>query len=151
MTRSKRMKPVVKVAGERERNAARVLGECRRRLAEQEEKLRQLQVYREDYARQFQDAAGQGLGAARLQDYRSFLARLNEAIRQQQQVVEQQRAECARQQDRWRDTRTHAKALDKVVERYRSEEHRMASRREQHDSDERAARGARCRDREDEE
>ncbi len=140
MTRSKRMDPVVQVAESRERDAARQLGEWQGRLAQHEARLAELLSYRDDYARQFESTGGNGLGAQRLQDYRAFLERLNSAVRQQEDVLAHTRGEIARLRSRWLDKRTHAKALDKVVERYREDERRAAERREQNESDERANR-----------
>lgn len=140
MTRSKRMDPVVKVAENREQAAARLLGEAQQRLQQQERRLGELVEYRDQYSQQFQHSSGQGMGVARLQDYRVFLARLNDAIQQQHIVVERCRQDCERQRGHWMATRTRTQALGKVVERYRREERHAAERREQHDLDERAQR-----------
>lgn len=140
MTRSKRMIPVVKVAENREQAAARSLGEVQQRLAAQQCKLEELVTYRDQYSSEFQQRSGQGMGVARLQDYRVFLARLNEAIQQQQQVVERCQQDCERQRRYWMSTRTRTQALGKVVDRYHREEQHLLERREQHASDERAQR-----------
>jgi flagellar FliJ protein len=138
MTRSKRMIPVVKVAENREQVAARALGEAQQRLAAQQRKFEELVTYRDQYSSEFQHYSGQGMGVARLQDYRVFLARLNEAIQQQQRVVERCQLDCERQRGHWMSTRTRTQALGKVVDRYRREEGQVAERREQRDTDERA-------------
>ena len=78
MSRSKRMKPVMQVAENREQQAARDLGAAQQRLAVQERKLEELQTYRDQYAQQFEQTGGGGIGAVRMQDYRVFLARLNQ-------------------------------------------------------------------------
>ncbi len=140
MTRSKRMTPVVKVAENREQVAARILGEAQQRLSLQERRLDELVSYRDQYAEQFQQSSGMGMGAARLQDYRVFLARLHAAIEQQQRVIAHCRQDCERQRRNWMSTRTRTQALGKVVERYQREERRADERREQHDTDERAQR-----------
>ena len=140
MTRSKRMTPVVKVAENREQAAARLLGEARQRLEQQQRKLEELTTYRDQYSREFQHCSGQGMGVARLQDFRLFLARLNQAIEQQQRVVERCRQDCERQRLNWVDSRTRTQALGKVVDRYQREERHQAERREQHETDERAQR-----------
>ncbi len=141
MTRSKRMKPVVKVAEGREQAAARVMGEAQRQLQAQEDKLQELITYRAQYTEQFQVSGGAGLGAARLQDYRVFLSRLNQAIEQQHVRIAQCQQDCERQRSNWMATRTRSQALDKVVERYQREERRADDRREQNETDERAQRG----------
>jgi flagellar FliJ protein len=140
MTRSKRMIPVVKVAENREQAAARVMGEAQQRLAAQLRKLEELITYRDQYSSEFQQRSGQGMGVARLQDYRLFLARLNDAIQHQERVVERCQQDVERQRRHWMSTRTRTQALGKVVDRYRREEQRVVERREQHDTDERAQR-----------
>ncbi|MGA7800077.1 MAG: flagellar export protein FliJ [Gammaproteobacteria bacterium] len=140
MTRSKRMQPVVRVAEDRERQAARALGDAQRALAENEAKLTELIGYREQYSRDFSAAGGAGLDARRVHEYRVFLDRLGVAVSQQSAAVEKLRGDCERSRQRWLETRTRAQALDKVTERYQSVERKAEERREQHDMDERALR-----------
>lgn len=142
MTRSKRMQPVVEVTVNREREAARRLGELRQRQQAAEQRLQELIQYREDYARQF--AAGGSLSAARLQDYRVFLGRLNQAVEQQQALVERARQDCVAQQTRWMELHTRVQALGKVVSRYRDSERSDRDRREQKEADQRALTPREC-------
>ncbi len=140
MAQSKRMQPIARLAAERERDAARELVVSRRELEVHRGRLRELCGYRDEYGRRLNEAGVQGIDAAQLRDYRSFLTRLNEAI------VEQERLGVVAQRDwevctaRWQGTRTRTKALDKVVERLRHDEDRRECRREQGESDERAQR-----------
>ncbi|WJW74571.1 flagellar export protein FliJ [Thiohalobacter sp. IOR34] len=145
MSRSRRMRPVVEVADRREQQAARILGEARRRLQEEEAKLAQLIEYHADYARRLEAGSGASLSAARLQDFRLFLDRLAQAIRQQRERIERQRLDCEEKRLAWLATRSRSQALDKVVERYQREEQKAAARREQRESDEQAQHGSRRR------
>ncbi len=140
MTRSKRIEPVVKLAENRENDAARALGESMQQLERQEQRLLELTSYRDEYARRFESHAGGGMEPARLRDFRAFLAQLNQAIDQQRAVVEKARRDSEQQRRLWLGEHTRAKALDKVVERYRREEHHEAERREQKLLDEFAGR-----------
>jgi len=140
MTRSKRIQPVVRIAENREQDAARVLGESLKQLEAQEQRLQELTLYRDEYTRRFQNHAGGGMVPARMQDFRAFLVQLNQAIDQQRDVVERVRRESEQCRHQWLDQRTRAKALDKVVERYQREELRDADRREQKLLDEFAGR-----------
>lgn len=143
MSRSKRMQPLVRVAEDRERSAARALGEAQHRLAQNETKLAELIAYREQYSRGFESAGGGGLGARRVHEYRVFLARLGAAITQQSEIVENSRRDCESKRQHWLGIRTRAQALDKVTERYRQVERKMEERREQLDLDEGVLRGQR--------
>lgn len=137
MTRSKRLKPVTRVAEQRERRAAVEMAEFRRFLDEQQARLQELVNYREEYTRRFEAAGRAGLDATRATDYRRILTRLGEAVAYQEQRVTGLRQEFEQIHRRWTDTRTRSAALDKVMERYRREERRDADRREQGEFDER--------------
>ena len=141
MTRSQRLKPVSRVAEHHEQTAARAMGEYQQRLNVHENRLRELIKYREEYAHGFQIAGARGMGAAQLQDYRTFLARIDQAISQQQGQVAQARRQYEQKKDEWFHRRTRSQALEKVAERYRKQERHDEDRREQKDSDERAQRG----------
>jgi len=140
MTRSKRMQPVQRVARNREQSAVQKFGQSRQNLDAQRTRLEELKAYRDQYARDFELSGGTGLGAARVQDYRVFLNRLGEAIRQQEAVLEQCLSQHEQTRQQWIETRTHSQAIDKVVHRYRREEHRQQDCREQKEQDERTLR-----------
>ena len=140
MTRSERMQPVREVVGANERREAGELAMTEKRLAESEQKLNELKQYEQDYRDGFNARVSAGMGGNGLRDYQQFLARLMDAIRQQTQVVARARSERDAQQGHWRDAAQRHKAVDRVVENWKSEERRAADRVEQRDSDERALR-----------
>lgn len=140
MTRAKRLEPVQNVAEEAERRLAQSLAAFERRVSQAETKLSELEHYRAEYEKQFSQRAGRGIGAIDLRDYQAFLARLGEAIRQQRTIAERARIERDAEKQRWQDAARRAKALDHLTEKWQSEERRLADRREQRDSDERAQR-----------
>ncbi len=146
MTRSKRMQPVVKVAASKEQDAARQLGECQREIDARKARLAELIAYQTEYAHRFESSGGGGLDMARLQDYRVFLARLNDAIAQQRRLVEAAEIDYAKKKNHWLGTRQQAQAIDKVVERFKRDEVRAQGRRDQADTDERASQTHRRRD-----
>ena len=140
MTRAKRMKPVQTLFDDSERQLALGLATIERKVAEAEAKLQELERYRSDYDKQFAQRAGRGIGATSLRDYQAFLARLSEAIRQQQAVVKRAQSERDAERQRWQEAAKRAKALGHVVEQWQTEERRASDRREQRESDERAQR-----------
>jgi len=140
MTRSKRMQPVQRVAQNREQNAVQKLGQSQQNLDAQQARLEELRAYRDQYARDFERSGGSGLDATRIQDYRVFLNRLGEAIRQQETLLEQCCSQHEQTRQQWVETRTHSQAIDKVVHRYRRDERRQLERKEQQEQDERALR-----------
>ncbi len=133
--RSERMKPVLGVAERREQAAVERLGECQRRLAAHEQQLRELENYRLEYQQGIAAATRSGVTAARFQQLQRFMASLDAAIRQQQQLVAQTRRECQGSRAHWSEQHSRMKALDSVVDKMRADEAREAGRREQKESD----------------
>ncbi len=140
MTRTKRIAPVQSLFDDNERRLARTLVAFERRATESEAKLNELERYRTEYEKQFTQRAGRGIGATDLRDYQAFLARLVEAIRQQQAVVRRAQSDRDVERSRWQEAAKRAKALGHVVEKWQAEERRASDRREQRESDERAQR-----------
>lgn len=140
MKKSNRLKPVQRLSEAREQDAAKALGDSNRHVSEQEQRLADLENYREEYARYYQQRGEQGVTAAKLMELQRFLHNLNKAIEQQQQVVAMARQRSEQSKQQWNSARGKSQALDKVVERYRKEEDRSASRQEQKDNDEYAQR-----------
>ena len=140
MTRSRRMQSVQHLAQNRERDAVKKLGESQQSLDAQQAKLEELRAYRDQYAKAFESSGGAGLDAIRIQEYRVFLGRLNEAIQQQEAVIAQCSARHDQTRQQWIQTRSHSQAIDKVMEHYRQQERKQQERKEQQELDERARR-----------
>lgn len=138
--KSQRFQPVVDVAEQQEQQQAKRLGEAQRFLQEEQDKLSQLQQYREEYRQRLDTHSSAGMDILRLRDYHAFLGRLNQAIDEQTRAVQQARRNCEQQRQHWLDRRSRSQALDKVADKYRSEEKRVEQRREQHLTDEHAGR-----------
>lgn len=140
MTRTQRLAPVQTLFDDKERRLAQSLAAFERRVTDGETKLSELERYRTEYEKQFAQRAKAGLGATDLRDYQAFLARLNEAIRQQRTLVQRAQAERDAERQRWQESARRAKALDHVVDQWRADERRASDRREQRETDERAQR-----------
>lgn len=138
MSRADRLQPVQNLADDAERRAALRVATAERNQREAESKLSDLERYVEDYERQYTERAANGIGVTELRDYQAFLARLNDAIRQQRAIVSRARSESDAERVRWQDAAKRAKALDHVADKWRDEERRVADRREQNEIDERA-------------
>jgi flagellar FliJ protein len=140
MTRSERMAPVQQVLEQGEQARARELGDAQRRLAEAETKLAELTTYHAEYMVAFRKRAEDGISVTRLRDFQAFIARLEQALVQQQKIVALAREQVAAQRSSWQGAARQVKAVESVVDRWRSVELRVADRREQKDMDERAQR-----------
>ena len=138
MLKSKRLQPVVKIAQNREDDAAQVLNEYRKVIDQQEAELIELRQYHTEYTQRLSDSGRNGLHIAQLNDYRSFIARLAVAVKQQEDQLAVCEVELKEKYDAWLLTRVHHQALDKVVDRYQQQEMQESNRREQAESDERS-------------
>lgn len=143
MSRADRMAPVQRVFGNAERDRARELGDAQRQLAESEARLHELRTYHGEYLGAFRKRAEDGTSIRALRDFQAFLARLEAAMRQQEQIVAQARERTAGSRRNWQGAAQQVKAVDAVVDRWQKAETQAGERREQKDSDERAQRSAR--------
>lgn len=140
MTRSKRMQPVQQLAQSREQKAVQKLGQSQQYLQAQQARLEELRAYRDQYARDFEALGGAGLGATRMQDYRLFLTRLGDAIRQQEAAIAQCCTRLEQSRRQWMESHGQSRAVNKLVDQYRREENKQLNRKEQKEQDDRAQR-----------
>jgi flagellar FliJ protein len=139
MMKSKRFEPIREIASSSADDLSRAMAEAARKVAEIEHQIQQLQSYRDDYMRK----SGQGtaaVDAVKLQNYRSFLDRLGDALRQQMKSLELARVEYEKRRSAWSAKRIEAESLGRAVERFRKEEQHAADRREQREGDDVALR-----------
>ncbi len=104
-----------------------------------ERQLEQLQTYRDEYVRNSTQSDG-AMDAVKLQNYRSFLDRLGEALSQHLKSLDIAREEFDKRRAQWSEKRIEAESLNRVVDRFRKEEQDAADRREQREGDDAAMR-----------
>ena len=140
MTKSERVKPIVKVAQNREREAARVFADSQQLLQEREQRLAEVRRYREEYLENYQARGRAGMSAQQMRTYRNFLHKLDAAVEQQEHLVQDAQNALAQQKARWMEKHVRTQALDNMRTRYVSQEQRDLQRTEQKESDERGLR-----------
>ena len=140
MNSCNRMKPVAEIAKQQADAAARSVAECNLVYTNMCRQLEELLSYRDDYTNGLRQKGCNGLNAARINDYRLFLVRLNKAIEQQQAVLNTAVARLATSREVWIEKQQRAKAIAAVVSRYQQDEQRECSRRDQQESDAHAQR-----------
>jgi len=139
MIKSKRFEPIQEIAATAAQDLSRGMAEAGRKVAELERQLQQLQNYRNEYVQNSTQGAG-AIDAVKLQNYRSFLDRLGEALRQHLKSLDVARKEFDKRRAQWSEKRVEAETLNRVVDRFRKEELHAANRREQREGDEAAMR-----------
>lgn len=140
MKRSKRLEPVGEVLNEAERELAIGVAAAQGRLLDAEKRCGDLQRYLNEYQEQFQRRAKVGMGVTGMRDYQAFIARLGEAVRQQQNLIAQLRIDCEQERERWLEAAARKSAIGKVIAKARSEDKKIEDRQMQKEMDERAQR-----------
>jgi flagellar export protein FliJ len=141
MIKSKRFEPIHEIASTSARDLSRIMAEAGRKVSDLERQLEQLQAYRDEYVRNSTESTG-AMDAVKLQNYRSFLGRLGEALNQHQKSLELARKEFDKRRAQWSEKRIEAESLNRAVDRFRKEERSAADRREQREGDDAAMRVA---------
>jgi flagellar export protein FliJ len=139
MRKSKRFEPIQEIASTSAKDLSRAMSEAAVKVADLERQLEQLQSYRDEYVRNSTQSGG-AIDAVKLQNYRTFLDRLGEALRQHTKNLDNARAEYERRRALWSEKRIEAESLGRVVDRFRREEQHAADRREQREGDDAAIR-----------
>jgi flagellar protein FliJ len=140
VTRVERLDVVQQLAARTERERAEALAEAERSAIEAEQKLVALERYRNEYEEQFAARAGAGVEASGVREFQAFLARLNEALVAQRQVLGQARANREAVLGQWREAAQRQQVVQKLADRWTSEIRRNEDRRDQRESDELANR-----------
>lgn len=134
--RSRRFEPLQRIAKHGEDHAAQQLGKAQTMLSEQEQRLKDLISYRDEYSQQFHRDGQAGLDGRQLQSYQSFLNQLNQAIEQQKLQINEVQQQCDERRHDWRQRHQHSEVLDSAVKRFQSQEQHDERRQEQRNSDE---------------
>ncbi|MBB6186247.1 flagellar export protein FliJ [Rhodanobacter sp. MP7CTX1] len=129
--RSTRLQPAVEQAQRREQDALQRLAGQQRRTAYVQQQLDDLERYRREYSL----SAG-GLTVSALLNRQQFVDRIDQAITQQKREVERQRRVTETARVQWLQTHARERALDSVVERFRTQEQQSEQRQEQAEMDE---------------
>ena len=140
MKRAERLQPVSQLMDELERESALRVAAAQSRLAEAQRRCDELQRYLEEYRTMFAQRAKAGIRVSGMRDYQVFIARLGEAVKAQQGILEQLTAECQRERDTWSQAAARKNAVEKVIDKAHSEERTAEDRRVQREQDDRAQR-----------
>ena len=109
-------------------------GRARQHVEEQQDRLGELNAYRHNYAKKTTGTSA--LRASHWQDYQAFLSRLDTAVRAQQQIVHDGERMLETHRQRWIAKRQRLESLERVLEKYQTEERVQEARREQKQLDE---------------
>ncbi|WP_181919392.1 flagellar export protein FliJ [Alkalilimnicola ehrlichii] len=131
------MEPVKRLANEHADRAAKQFSQQRQQLDEQQQRLAQLESFRQEYRGRLQANARGGIDPFRLQDYNAFIARIDAAVVQQKEAVVRSEYDVERSRSQWLEVLSRSRAIDKFVDRARADEVKQVEQREQRRQDER--------------
>ena len=129
--RARRMAPVLDMALDEERKAAKALGDAQRQLEEAGGRLRDLQYYAGEYEKGWTQRGSQGVSREWLINYQQFMSQMQTAIEQQKQTLTWHQQSLERAREAWRQRYQRVEALRKLIERYQEEARARADKQEQ--------------------
>ncbi|RJS95154.1 flagellar export protein FliJ [Salinisphaera sp. Q1T1-3] len=135
---------LIEIATEKRDSAAAALGELQTARSKSQAQLDALVRYRAEYGHRLAEAMADGLSMHRLENDQRFLAALDAAIAQQQDIVASNEHRLVDGRHQWQDRQRRLKSFDTLAERGRRHQAQREARREQQDNDEAAGRASRC-------
>ena len=136
--RSQRLQVVLDVEDRHEQAARERFQSAQQALAEQKQRLDELERYHNEYQQQIREDASGTTSAARLQAGQQFISQLVAAIAQQQQQVDRHQAAVEEARKQWQAAREKREGMARYIETCRRREAREDERREQKALDEAA-------------
>lgn len=109
-------------------------------LRDAEGRLAMLLRYRDEYRSKLDNSSRNGVSVIELSNFRTFLARLEEAVAQQQAEVNRWQAAVERSREFWREADRKSRSFGLLNDRRNERERSNAARTEQKQMDEFAAR-----------
>lgn len=128
-----------RLASHAENSQARQLAVAQSQVQREEQRLQQIAGYLDDY-RQLLQPAGASVTPAELASRRGFVARLGQALSDQQGMVARCQQTVASEQQRWETARTQTRVIERLAERRQESADAERARREQRRLDEAALR-----------
>lgn len=142
MTKSFTLQPLLDLAHQKNDAATKKLGQLNQQQQSAQGKLEALQQYRREYQMKFQEAAQQGMEPADLRNFQDFINRLDQAIRQQQQVIEKAKTNVQTGRHELMDSTRKMKSFDTLAQRHVESEMKVEAKKEQRLQDEQTGRFA---------
>jgi len=136
------LQPLVNLAQQKNDAATKKLGKLNQQHQTAQEKLDALQQYRKDYQTKFQEEAKSGMTPADMKNFQNFIERLDQAIKQQQSVIERSQAGVQNGRSELMDTTRKMRSFDTLAQRHADAEKKLEAKSEQRIQDEQSGRFA---------
>ena len=100
------------------------------------QQLDMLYVYRQDYLERFEKASAEGMSTVNYHNFRQFIATLDEAISQQNNIMDQYELKLKQTQEHWFDQKRQLNSYETLLSRQEQERQLLNNRKEQKLNDE---------------
>ncbi|MGZ4982098.1 MAG: flagellar export protein FliJ [Methylobacter sp.] len=140
MKKSQRIKTIVDIKANQEKNALEALGAVQRKLQNMQAQVEGLKNYRREYQDRFDQLGVKGVNVAQLLEFRSFIDKLDKAIMGQEQMLNSIEVETTAKRKIWEELHHKTQSLQKVCDSALVVEMKQEAKREQQEQDERASR-----------
>ena len=135
MTRSQRIKTIVRLSENRERTAAREFAAAQKILKDYKDRLSQLQNYREEYLG-YMKPDGQKQSIKSIRERQAFILQIDEGIRMLKEQIRIQERMNNHERDKWLSQKQQLDTMVNIFERFNCAERQILELREQHCLDE---------------
>lgn len=132
------LQPLHDLANNRVEAATQRLALLKQQWQLQEDKLKQLYAFQDEYRRRLSHTVTQGVGMMLMRDFQIFLRKIELAIRQQQTEIDRAKLRWEEGQQAWLEERRKLKTYDVLQQRHQRSEGVREGRIEQREQDEHA-------------
>jgi flagellar FliJ protein len=140
MKRSQRIQAIVEIKAVQEKKALEALAASQKKMQEVEVQLENLKAYRQDYQERFNRLGSHGASVAQLMEFRSFMDKLDTAIKGQELSLLGSQAEFQAKKQNWENRHHQTTSLQKVCDAAVVIEKKRDDKIEQGEQDEWASR-----------
>lgn len=134
------MQPLVHLAHQKNDDATRKFGQLIQQQQAAQTKLLTLKQYREDYQTRLQQAVQNGINQINLRNFQDFISRLDEAVKQQRNSLEQISRSIQAGRNELENTQRKMKSFDTLAQRHIENEKKREGKLEQRQQDEHTGR-----------
>lgn len=141
--KSQRIQMLVELNANNEQQALQELGAIETQRQALQQQLEHLKSYRQEYLQKYQAQCMDGLNMKGLTEFRAFNSKLDLAIEEQMQAIEETNKKIARARTKWETLHHKKNGLQKVYQSAQRQEVKMEQKKEQNEQDDRASRTSR--------
>ena len=142
MTKPFHLQPLVHLAHQKSDAAARKFGLLNQQQQAAQAKLDTLLQYHKDYVTRFEQVLQSGISQADMRNFQDFIKRLDEAVAQQREVIEQAHRSVQAGRGELEQSQRKMKSFDTLADRHQKSSKQQEEKAEQRLQDEHSGRAA---------